>query len=263
MGELSSVPSEPRRGESLLRVLTYNTYIGHGLNDALRLIRNLAPHVVFLQELYVYRYPDHQWHQAESLAHELGMNHVYQRHVWRGRNEIGLALYAVGPISDARDIEGPTPRPTGLSARVEIEGRSIAVAAVHLARVPRPLILGYPAIMPRHRQQIARTLQRLNEMGGPAILAGDFNTLPFTPAHRLACRQMTDVARQAGCRRGTRTTLGLPMRIDYIFTSSHFQVEECRVLDAGDSDHRPVYAGLRLAGGTGTPLPTSHRAESL
>jgi endonuclease/exonuclease/phosphatase family metal-dependent hydrolase len=221
-----------------------NTYLGRRLDEVSRVIREVRPHLAFLQELLIYRYRGWTWHQAESLAAELGMTCAYQRLVWRRGTEIGLAVLATGALRDAMPIEGPPDRPTGLSARADLGGDTISVAAVHCTSVPRPLIVGYPLVMRTHYRQVAWAIQRLEQLGGPAIMAGDFNTIAGTPAHRLACRYFNDTARQMGDRTGTRRTLGLPLRIDYIFASAHFQCEHYRVLKTEGSDHQPVTATL-------------------
>jgi endonuclease/exonuclease/phosphatase family metal-dependent hydrolase len=228
-----------------LRVLTYNTHLGGRLDEVLRVVREVDPHLVTLQELRVRRSRDWERHEPKDLARQMHMTYAFKRLAWRMGWEVGVALFAAGPITDVVEIGGPGPRPTGLSARVEIGGRTISVAAVHLKAVPRPLLVGFPCIIPAHYQQVARAIKRLKEMGGPAIMAGDFNTIPGTPAHRLACRYMIDVARRMNSAGGTRRTWGLPLRIDYIFASPHFRCEQCRVLTAKGSDHQPVLATLK------------------
>jgi len=248
--ELTMVDASPPtlqtdRADTAIRVLTFNTYMGRRLDEVSRLIREVRPHLAFLQELLIYRYRGWTWHQAEGLARELGMDFAFQRLVWRGGTDIGLALLTTGRIDEPCPIQGPPDRPTGLSARVELGGRTVNVAGVHFTSVRRPLILGYPLVMRMHYRQMAWTIDRLRQLGGPAIVAGDLNTTRGTPAYRLACRHYQDAARKAGDTTGTRRTFGWPLRIDYVFTSSHFTCEQYRVLSARGSDHRPVVATVR------------------
>lgn len=252
MVDVTSPADHGGRRNPSLRVLTFNTYVGHGLREGMRIVREFEPHIVFFQELWIHRRGNWEWRQADVVAGELRMDHVFQRHVWKGRSECGLSLMTSGRLYDVTDISDGDIRPTGLAARVELAGRSFSVAAVHLAAVPRPLLLGYPCVIPKHYRQVALALKRLEEMGGPAIMAGDFNTLPGTPAYRLACRHMVDVARKSGACASTRRTWGLPFRIDYIFASPDFHCEECRVLDSQESDHRPIIARLSLRDETPT-----------
>ncbi len=226
------------------RILTFNTFLGRRLDVVARLLREVRPHLAFLQELLIYRYRGWTWNQAEGLARESGMDYVFQRLVWRKGAEIGLALLTTGKITDAAPIDGPPDRPTGVSARVDLGGRRLSVAGVHFTSVPRPLIVGYPLAMRKHYRQAAYAVERLEALGGPAIMAGDLNTIAGTPAHRLACRHLGDVARQIGDTTGTRPTLGWPLRIDYIFVSSHLTCEQYQVLPRQGSDHCPVTATL-------------------
>ncbi len=228
-----------------LRVLSFNTYLGRRMDEVSRVLSETEPDIAFVQELLVYRYRGWTWHQAQSLAEELGLRCQYLRLVWRRGTDIGLAVLTRGTIGNPMPIQGPPHRPTGFTARVEVGDRAVNVAAVHFTSVPRPLILGYPLVMPMHRRQTRWSIDQLDSMGGPAIMAGDMNTVPGTPAHRHACSRMTDVARQLGDTTGTRTTLGMPLRIDYIFCSRHFACEDYRVLETVGSDHRPLLAVLR------------------
>jgi len=168
-----------------------------------------------------------------------------------------VGVLARGEITETAPIAGTPKRPTGMSARVCLGGRTVSVAAVHMTSVPRPLMLGYPLIIRTHVRQVTFVMERLETLGGPAIVAGDFNTIPGTPAHRTACRHLNDAARLAGDRTGTRRTMGWPMRIDYIYASAHFHCERYEVLSAEGSDHRPVVATLswNRTGGSDAPTP--------
>lgn len=257
MAESPSPTDPPRRDpKSRLCVLTFNTYMGCRLDEVARVIREVQPDVAFLQELLVYRYRDWTWHQARSLAAEFDMNVAYQRIVRRKGTDIGVCVLTGGQITEAAPIPGTPKRPTGMSARVSLGGRTVSVAAVHMTSVPRPLVLGYPLIIRTHVRQVTFVMERLEALGGPAIVAGDFNTIPGTPAHRTACRHLNDTARLAGDRTGTRRTLGWPMRIDYIYASAHFRCERYEVLSAEGSDHRPVVATLSWNRTDGPDGPT-------
>ncbi len=249
MADGSSLTTQPGPTDLTLRVLTFNTFMGRRLDEVSRIIRDVRPHLAFLQELIIYRYRGWTWNQAEGLGRELEMDHAFQSIKWRGGTDIGAAILTTGRLRDAAPIEGLPDRPTGVSARVAFGSHTISVACVHLSSVGRPLVLGYPLAIRRHCRQVGWAIGRLEQLGGPTILAGDLNTIPGTPAHRLACRHLNDVARQASDRTGTRPTLGWPFRIDYIFASSHFTCEQYRVLSAEGSDHRPVTATLRLGAG--------------
>lgn len=239
-----SVQPPPKAGAGL-RVLTFNTFLGRRLDEVSAVLREVRPHITFLQEVLVYRYRGWTWDQTTSLAREHGMAGEFQRLVWRRGTDIGLAILTTGRILEASPIRGLPERPTGLAARLEVEGETLNAAAVHLSSVPRPVLLGYPLVLRRHRRQVRWAVDHLQQMGGPSIMAGDLNTIPGMPAYRLACKHLNDVAVLAGDTTGTRRTMGVRVRIDYIFASSHFACEDYRVLATEGSDHEPVTATLR------------------
>lgn len=245
-----------------IRVLTFNTFFGCRLDAVVRLLAEVKPDLAFIQELFVHHYRGWTWDQAESLARGLRMNHTFRRLVWRDGAELGVAVLSTGRITDPAALGGPPDRPSGHSCRVRLRGRTISVAAVHFSSVPRPVIIGYPYILSAHRRQAECAVDRLRQMGGPAILAGDMNTIPGMPAHRLVCRHLTDIARLAHDRTGTRRTLGIPLRLDYIFASPHFTCEQYQVLPRAGSDHCPVVATLRWTGTPDGPPATPPNDES-
>ncbi|HEX2314043.1 MAG TPA: endonuclease/exonuclease/phosphatase family protein, partial [Thermomonospora sp.] len=87
--------------------------------------------------------------------------------------------------------------------------------------------------------------------GPPRILAGDFNaTLDHAHLRRVLSRGYADAADRAG--KGLVPTWGLsggtrsPLTIDHVLVDRRCAVREVRVYDLDGSDHRAVYADLRL-----------------
>jgi endonuclease/exonuclease/phosphatase family metal-dependent hydrolase len=99
-------------------------------------------------------------------------------------------------------------------------------------------------------------LIEINQVEGPKIVLGDFNTTPLTELYALLTDDLSDTHLESGWGFGfsypARPKLGIRLptpllRIDYIFTSDHFISVNTQVLkESGDSDHRPIKTELLL-----------------
>jgi len=94
----------------------------------------------------------------------------------------------------------------------------------------------------------------------PLIICGDFNMMPGSRHYRRLTQRVHDVQALMKDRKPLKTFFAfLPFsRIDHIFVSDHFEVEDIRVpqntLTRTASDHLPLIAELKLS-----PQPTAHR----
>lgn len=96
--------------------------------------------------------------------------------------------------------------------------------------------------------QAAALLARMAHLRDPAVVLGDFNSTRDTALH-VALRRVLDDAWEKGGR-GFGATVkfldAVPLRVDYAYVSSAFDVRSARVPAAGCSDHEPVVADLEL-----------------
>ena len=85
------------------------------------------------------------------------------------------------------------------------------------------------------------------------VVAGDFNTVPFTKTIRFMNRHYDDALLGSGdYLTGTYRRVGgaiLP-RVDFIFHSTALSVVEARVIQERAGDHYPVYAELVFSAAT-------------
>jgi len=151
-----------------------------------------------------------------------------------------------------------------LLAQVQVGGRLIGVAAVHLVRTEAYTGIGggVPSLLQNGRQY--RTAERdaaaaelaagLSQLGRPVVLAGDFNMTASSRSYDLVAARFEDSFREAGWGFGhtypTRLRglgIALPLlRIDYIFHSPELVALRAAVGADGGSDHLPLVADLAL-----------------
>lgn len=155
------------------------------------------------------------------------------------------SIYARYPLRGGPPA-GPAPA-ARCTARLDLpSGRSVELACIHAAPPKPPWSPGATA---RWRRQLAA----LPAPGdGPCILAGDFNaTLDHAQFRQLLHRGWADAASQAG--HGLSPTWGpWPGRrpgllaIDHVLTGRHCAVIVTSACRLAGTDHRALYAELRL-----------------
>lgn len=105
-------------------------------------------------------------------------------------------------------------------------------------------------------EQIREVLHILGTFRDPTLIAGDFNSTPDAAIHASLRGSLHDAWREAGRGRGSTRRVGgwLPLRIDYLYATSHFSILHTRTLPCtcadptlSCSDHRAVVTRTLLA----------------
>jgi len=231
--------------------MTYNILYGWRWEQALDLIRTCPADIIALQEV-----PDEQnpagGTPASRILRDLEMPGFCAMLWGRGRDRIGNLTLVRGRIGGSAILKVPWSRPYGIVNEVEVRGVRLMVANVHLTpMIGPPLLTFLPSEVWRLRETLDLTRRFAPADGSsgqpPVIALGDFNTFRLAPACRVMHRGWSDCRGAArGRHPATRPTYGLPFVIDHIFTRGDVAVSEYAVLDHGGSDHRAVFARLRL-----------------
>jgi len=227
-----SAPQAPRDAERFLRVVTFNLWghRDHRLEQVAEFLNGADADAVVLTEV--------RGHNA-GFIRSLALRFPYRV----GDN--GLFILSKHPILDdgQTDRDGQPPWMSRIIrwVRLDVEGKTITLAGVHLAR---PF---YPAL---HQSDVAALTQFVQRQDGPLIVAGDFNMAPWT----VTSKTFTD---ETGLGPFNTYKPTWPMRwrslkllpllpIDNVLASSQFAKIATDVGPRLYSDHRPVIADLAL-----------------
>lgn len=242
----SNAPLEEAHGE--VRVVTYNIHscIGtDGRRDPERVGRvlcGLEPDIVALQEVNTALNQRVELGQLAVLARMTGLEPVVGPVIEREHGFYGNAILSRFPAADVRrldlSVEGFEPR-GALDVGLDVGGDRVRMVATHLGLATS-----------ERRTQIGRLLSTLyrNPRGRAAIVLGDFNEW-FGWSRNLR-RLNSYLGWQP--RRATYPSRRPVFALDRIWVAPKLLLQDAGV-DNGElagvaSDHRPLWADVRLAG---------------
>ncbi|GAA2212437.1 hypothetical protein GCM10009850_078990 [Nonomuraea monospora] len=226
-------------GGRTLRVLTANLNGGRG--DAtviVDLVRRLNVDVLSIQELT---------YSARDRLSAAGLATLLPYHVGRAdyRGPEGSGVYSRYPMTERTGLFQPVGHHMPVVEVALPGGSAVEVVVVHP-------VAPVPSTVPEWEAGIA-TLPPAPSSGPPRILAGDFNaTLDHAVFRRLLDTGYTDAAASTG--QGLTPTWphgrSLPplVAIDHVLTDGRGSAAATRVFDVPGSDHRALFADLRIQG---------------
>ena len=185
---------------------------------------------------------------------------------WHVRRFSALCLASRFPILDARRCDGPDfppfrDHPGNLAVyKVAAPGGPIHVVDFHLATARD----GLAALLHRALREAAKDLSDnirirrdqtlaarrvVDELTGPTIVAGDFNTPTTSALYRQSWSDLTNAFSQRGWGFGnTHFTSHTAVRIDHILVGPGWRVDSCQVGPNVGPGHRPVIAAIAWVG---------------
>lgn len=249
----ASAPSTPLPRD--FRVVTFNLHGQPGaiISRALRDDPKLrSADLIVLEEVHGH----HGCSSACEIARALGLHAVYAPEFADRDGTDGVAIVSRAPIDSARVIELPyynvhlndEHRRAALEATLRIAGQPVTVYAVHLTN---------RLTVKQRARQIQPVLADAAQQPTPVIIAGDFNTSPFTwLGHVIPIPTGTQAKRfealmrahgfATPVRRSGPTSHWLGMKLDGIYTRG-FVVRQFATAQAEDvSDHLALWAAMQL-----------------
>ncbi|AQZ70590.1 hypothetical protein BKM31_22995 [[Actinomadura] parvosata subsp. kistnae] len=222
-----------------LRVLTANLNGGRGdASVIVGLARRLNVDVLSIQELT---------YSAEDRLAATGLATLLPYHVGKAdfRGPEGSGVYSRYPMTERTGLFQPVGHHMPV-VEVALPGGSAVEAVVVHPVAP------VPSTVPEWEAGVA-SLPPAPTSGAPRILAGDFNaTLDHAVFRRLLDTGYTDAAASTG--QGLTPTWphgrSLPplVAIDHVLTDGRGSAVGVQVLDVPGSDHRALFADLRVKG---------------
>lgn len=234
-GRYAAAAEQRDLGERRLRVVSFNIKLARQIDRAITVLESpelRAADVIALQEM--------DDAGVERIARALSLNYVYfpgAIHPTEGRY-FGPAILTPWPIDSAWKVVLPHrgsqrgQRRTATAAIVRIEGRPVRVYAVHLENQTR-------VTRAEHRDQAAAVVADAAGAAEPVIVAGDFNS------HEIG---------RYFARHGYEWPTANVGRTVALFSWDHIFAKGLAPAGPGGavkqvlgaSDHRPVWAALRL-----------------
>lgn len=218
----------------MLRAVSYNIHSGRDLWWRKRLVQMadtlsyLQPDIVGLQEVHQ---NSKYGYQASFLAEQLQYHLAFAPSIPHGDGHYGNALLSKYPLENIQTVALPEKREqrTLLQAAFQWSGKTITAWVTHCSL-----------------NQTSRTaqLQFLSELlsrhQGPVLLMGDFNAanVSFAPV-------LQDCALVCGQEK-KHTLPAFRRRLDYVFASSHWDIQQYAVSNVTWSDHVPIIVDARL-----------------
>jgi endonuclease/exonuclease/phosphatase family metal-dependent hydrolase len=260
------VPARPRAPRPVavagaparVRLLTYNIHSCIGLDGRLspgriaRVIGQLRPDIVALQEVDVGRSRSAAVDQARAIAAELEMEFHFHPALSVAEEAFGNAVLTHLPMRLVRSGRLPGAR------RRPAEPRGALWVAVEAGGVELQVINTHLGLWPEERLAQADALIGPGWLGdgacrAPRVLCGDFNAMPGSGAYRRLAGVLADAQRAAAGHRPSATwSARLPAtRIDHVFVGEGLTVAGALVPTAGlfrtASDHLPLVVDLEVA----------------
>lgn len=246
----SSEPIPPP-GPHGIRVATYNIRAGlGGIRGITEDLKSLSADVIAIQEVERGRFGSKKIDHASTLANALGMKYVYAPSFSLEGREHGIAVLSRFPLSETETLELPQgtgrwPR-VALKTRIETPAGPVRFVCVHLTRPWK-----MPFSHTRERMaQLRAIFASLEADSLPPIMAGDFNSTPFSPERWIISRHLQDSWtpwRDGWAMTFPLSSIGYPagsVKIDAVYHDRSWRCNGTWVAPLGSSDHCPVVADV-------------------
>jgi endonuclease/exonuclease/phosphatase family metal-dependent hydrolase len=237
-------PLPPPKAEPALVVVTYNMLFKRAGSEAsMTALRSAQADIAILQEITP------EWERA--LREHMGGSYPHMR--FNAARAGGVAVLSRWPLGEVTLLPAPRWFPA-LRVAVDTPSGPVQVIAVHL-RPPRfdrtrPLQALADAAAAR-RQEIEAYWKAL-DVTPPTLIAGDFNESREGSAVGFLVDQglgsaLAAVDPDTATWHGTVSGAAVTWQLDHGMFDPRFAVVSAGVIHAGDSDHFPLVARLKMA----------------
>lgn len=249
------IPKPQKRDETILTAMTFNIQNDMKGSDGIAaLIREKQPGILALQEISV---------RSPVIPALKTLGYQVEHRPYYARSGMGLAIAVKKPVHILKVLR-KTYHEKGqwsyLFAEIELPARSGHKSMRMNVILPHLLPFGLKGnplkdlpdklahINNQTQWQIQETqalLLLVQSFHDPTLMLGDFNSTPEQKLHSEIRKYMKDAWLEKGFGYGGTRTYGVPLRIDYIYMTDHFQTTSVERGPASLSDHRPVMAYIK------------------
>jgi endonuclease/exonuclease/phosphatase (EEP) superfamily protein YafD len=237
-------PPLPSDGRPVLKLMTHNLFgLNYDMERVNAIIADEDPDIIVLQEYF--------GEQSSELHPLLRERYPYFAQC-RGGKRANLGLYSRLPFTEAQGVAACPDDAYGTQRTAHIlgtfklaDGASLSVITTHL---------DWPVPVTRQQEQLSELRNAVDAVEGPLVLAGDFNSTPWS----YALRRFEE---RAGLTRHTRNLVTYPLRftlrrlidtlpflpLDHVMTRGGIAVHEVHAGPYTGSDHLPVIASFSVS----------------
>ncbi len=240
-----------------MKLLQWNIWYQEKIENIAKLIQELDPDILCLQELTADSHYNSGIHTAEYLRDLLGMRMFYKdAQLWKNKTsdkiEMGNGIFSKFPIASGEytvvhpATDSPESSPYQgriyLEANLKINGMYLTVGTTHLN--------GTPAFveMPVKEQEAGALAKQLKKNTSRFIFTGDFNALPDSSTVKSVSEILhhvgPDFAEPTWTTKPYQSpnfqTDELKYRLDYVFTTPDIYVSSSEIIKTSYSDHLPI-----------------------
>lgn len=251
------------RPDRTIRILSYNVHSCVGTDRKLDpgrvadVIAALKPDIIGLQELDVRRRRSGSVDQAEVIANRLKMDFHFHPALSVEEELYGDALLTALPMQLIKrgGLQSYGEPRGAIWAEVEVAGAKVQVFNTHLGLLRRDRL--------RQVEELAgpEWITHASAIGKPAIVMGDFNSIPSSAAYRRLLEAVQDPKQQTGHRPEPTFPSRFPLlRLDHIFTANGPRIVSAKAVKNAAtriaSDHLPLLAEVAI------PVPGSDDTDA-
>ena len=220
-----------------LKVMTYNICSCHNLkyeydpDQTIRTILHENPDIIGINETDFINERNNFADMPKIMSEKMGYEYFFGKSIDYRGGEYGNMIMSRYPIKSVVNV--PIPETIAIKDERTYENRAIIKACIDLKGQFINVLVSHYGLSPRERAAaVNQTLELIDDE--PTIFMGDLNCTPESGELRRVYEKLTDTSYDL-----TFPSDNPKIKIDYIFTSTHFNVESGKVIDTQVSDHRP------------------------